>query len=156
MHTPRKINNVRNEFTPWLTSSIRDIITRRDTMKKASTKNPSIWPAYKRLRNQCTNSIWKTIQDYHQRLVEETRNDHKTMWKTINRVLERDSACKSISSRNVNGKVVTENGKLAEALNVHFATVGPKLAENITPMQCDNPLKYIESKDSATSLKTSH
>ena len=48
---------------------------KRDKRKKAATKNPSLWPAYKRLRNQCTKSIRKVIQDYHHGLVEETRND---------------------------------------------------------------------------------
>ena len=34
------------------------------------------------------------------------------IWKTINRVLERDSEGKSIPNLNVNGKVLTEGGKL--------------------------------------------
>ena len=72
------------------------------------------------------------------------------MWKTINRVSERDFGGKSIPSRNVNGKVVTDDGKLAEALNMHFVFVDPKFAENIASKQSDNPLKYIESNDSAT------
>ena len=83
-------------------------------------------------------------------MVEETRNDPKKTWKTINRVLERDSACKSIPSLNVNRKVVTEDGKIAEALNMQFLSVGPKLAENITSKHSDNPLKYVKSNYSAT------
>ena len=62
----------------------------------------------------------------------------------------RDSESRSIPSLNVNGKVVTEDGKIAEAFNMHFVSVGPKLAENITSKQSDNPLKYIKSNDSAT------
>ena len=50
------------------------------------------------------------------------------MWKIFNRVLERDSAGKSIPSLNVNGNVVNEESKLAEALNMHFVSVGPKLS----------------------------
>ena len=72
------------------------------------------------------------------------------MWRTINRVLERGSESKSIPSLNVNCKVVTEDVKIAEALNMHFVSVGPKLAENITSKQSDNPLKYIKLNDSAT------
>ena len=41
----------------------------------------------------------------------------------------RDSASKSISSLHVDGKVVTRGGELVEALNRHFDSVGPKLAE---------------------------
>ena len=113
MHAPYKINKISNEFTPWLTSSVGDIMTKRDKMKKAATKNPSLWPAYKKLRNQCTNLIRKTIQDYHHGLVEETGNDPKKMWKTINRVFETDSESKSIPSLNVKGEVVTEDDYIA-------------------------------------------
>ena len=34
-----------------------DLMTKRDKMKKAATKNPLLWPTYKRLRNQCTCAI---------------------------------------------------------------------------------------------------
>ena len=121
-------------------------------MKKAATKSSSLWPAYKRLCNQCTNSIQKVSQDYHYSLVEETRNDPKKVWKTINRVLERETGGKSILSLNVNGKVVIEDGKLVEALNMHFASVGPKLAENIASKQNDNPFKQNPEKLTAPQL----
>ena len=63
-------------------------------------------------------------------------------------MLNRDSACKSIASLNVNGKMVTGEGELAEALNQHFVSIGPKLAEKITKTPSDDPLKHIN--DSAT------
>ena len=44
---------------------------------------------------------------------------------------------------------MTKDGKITEALNMHFVSVGPKLAENTTSKQSDNPLKYIKSNDSA-------
>ena len=100
-------------------------------MKKAATKNPLLWPTYKRLRNQCTCAIRKAIQDHYHGLIEETNDDPKKMWKTINRGLNRDSVSKSNSSLNVDDIVVTEGGELAGALNQHFFSVGPKLAEKL-------------------------
>ena len=94
VHAPLKVKKVRNEFAPWLTSSVRDLMTKRDRMKKAAKKNPHLWPNYKGLRNQCTSAIRKAIQDYYHGLIEETKDDPKKMWKTINRVLNRDSAGK--------------------------------------------------------------
>ena len=38
MNVPRKTNKVRNEFSPWLSSSVRDNMTKRDKMKKTATK----------------------------------------------------------------------------------------------------------------------
>ena len=40
MHAPCKISKVRNEFTPCLISSVRDIMTKRDKVKKAAIKKP--------------------------------------------------------------------------------------------------------------------
>ena len=117
---------------------------------KAATKNPLLSPNYKGLRNQCTYAIRKAIQDHYHGLIKETKGDPKKMWKTINRVMNRDSASKSISSLNVNGKVVTGDGELAEALNQHFVSVGPKLAERIKTTPNDNPFKHIKPNDSAT------
>ena len=150
VHALLKVKKLRNEFAPWLTSSVTDLMTKRDRMKKAAEKNPHLWPNYKGLRNQCTSAIRKAIQDYYHGLIQETKDDPKKMWKTINRVLNRDSAGKSISSLNVNGKVVTGEGELAEALNQHFVSVGPKLADKIKTTPSDNPLKHIKPNDSAT------
>ena len=73
-------------------------------------------------------------------MVEEARNYPKKMWKKINRVLERDSAGKSIPGLDVNDKVVTEDGKLPEALNMHFVSVGLK---HLSASK-RNPFKYIK------------
>ena len=150
VHAPLKVKKLRNEFAPWLNTSVRDLMTKTDRMKKVATKNPLLWPNYKRLRNQCTYAIRKAIQDHYRGLTEETKDDPKKMWKTIDKVLNKDSASKSISSLNVNGKVVTREGELAEALNQHFVSVGPKLTEKIKTTPNDNPLKHIKSNDSAT------
>ena len=39
-HAPLRLKNLRDEFTPWLTSSLRDLMTKRDKMKKAATRRP--------------------------------------------------------------------------------------------------------------------
>ena len=67
--------------------------------------------------------------------------------------MERDSAGKSIPSLTINGNVLTEDGKRAEALNIHFVSADPKLLENITSKQSDNPFKYIKSNDSTFVLR---
>ena len=77
-YAPPRTKNVRNEFTLWLRWSVRDLIAGRDKMKKVATKSPQ-WPAYKVLRNRCSNSMREAIQDYHYGLIEETRNDPKNV-----------------------------------------------------------------------------
>ena len=45
---------------------------------------------------------------------------------------------------------MTEDSKLAEPLNIHFVSIGPKLVQKIASKQSDNSFKYIKSNDSAT------
>ena len=98
-------------------------MTKRDRMKEVATKNRLLLPNYKGPRNQCTYTLRKAIQDHYHGLIEETKDDTRKLWKTINKVLNKDSACKSISSLNIIGKVVTGGGELTEALNQHFVDI---------------------------------
>ena len=38
VHAPLRVKRLRNELAPWLTSSVRDLMTKRDRMRKAATK----------------------------------------------------------------------------------------------------------------------
>ena len=42
MHAPLKLKKLRNEFTPCLTRSVKDLMANRDKRKKAATENPSL------------------------------------------------------------------------------------------------------------------
>eukprot|EP00794_Sanderia_malayensis_P013604 gene13604-15016_t len=151
VHAPLGIRKMRNEYVPWLTSAIRKLMLKRDKMKKAATKNTQLWPRYKELRNRCTNAIRMAIREYYHGLIEENKNDPKSMWKTINRVLDRNASATSIASLNIDGKIVTGEREVAEALNQHFATIGPKLADKIENKPDDDPLLYITKEPQASS-----
>ena len=69
LHAPLKVKKVRSEFAPWLTSSVRILMLKRDKMKKAASRNPQPWPNYKRLRNQCTNAIRSAIREHYHGLI---------------------------------------------------------------------------------------
>ena len=70
-------------------------------------------------------------------------------------MLNKDSADTTIFSLEVNGRVVTGEGEIAEALKQHFVSVGSKLAEEIKTTPSDNPLKHIKPNDSGTLIKNS-
>ena len=60
------------------------------------------------------------------------------MWKAINKVLDKDSDSTEISSLYVQDKVLTRKRDIAQALNHHFVTVGPKLSSKIESRQDDD------------------
>ena len=63
----------------------------RDLAKKRSEKDASYWSDYKKLRNEVTSELRARVQEYYYNLIDETQNNPKAMWKTINKVLHKNS-----------------------------------------------------------------
>ena len=76
------------------------------------------------------------------------------MWRTINKVLDKNVETVSLSSLEVEGKYVTRERYVVEAMNHHFALVGPKLAEKITLKPDDDCLCYITPESNVMAFKT--
>ena len=70
------------------------------------------------------------------------------MWKTINKVLDKSSQSITTSCLDVEGNRITNEADIAEALNHHFVTVGPKLAGKIEQRTNDDPLNYVVKQSS--------
>ena len=84
------------------------------------------------------------MQVYYHNLVDETQNNPKAMWKTINKVLHKNS------NHTVTQKIIFKGTELkaplqiSEALDNHLTTVGPKLAEKVISQTLDDPLlRYL-------------
>ena len=128
VHAPliKRKSILRHTQSPWITPWIKDLIRERDKAKKKAEKDHSIWPKYKRLRNKVTGELRKAVEDYYRNSIDENANNPKMMWKTINKVLNKDQC-----SVMYQGQLVEKQEKIAEAFNNHFTFVGPKLAEKI-------------------------
>ena len=101
----------------------------RDRLKKIATKNPEMWSLYPKQRNRVTKEIRNSIQDHYKALINESNGDPKKIWKTINRVLEKDVKSTNLSAIESEGKTLTKGYDMLEALNRHFVSVGPDLAK---------------------------
>ena len=66
-HAPVATRRVRGFSVPWLTSSIKELMTERDYHhKKAIKTNQELhWSKYKRLRNTVSKKMKKAISDYY-------------------------------------------------------------------------------------------
>ena len=152
MHAPLQKRRVRGDFAPWLNQSIRNLMRERDMAKRAAEKSPEKWSVYKQLRNKVTKEIKVAVQSHYHGLINENKDNPKKMWHTINRVLEKSSKSTMPASLNIEGRKLTKEGDILEALNHHFVSVGPKLASKIEQNANDDPLKHIDSEPNTMRL----
>ena len=68
------------------------------------------------------------------------------MWETINKVLGKKDNSVKLSSVDVDGKYLTREHDVLDALNRHFVSVGPTLAKDIVSRPGDNYLQNIKEE----------
>ncbi len=87
-------------------------------------------------------------------LIKRNENDAKKMWKTINKVLNKNTNSSLPPSLETNGKRLTTESAVLGAFNHHFTCVGPKLAKNIEVRDGDNCLQNINHRLSTLVFRT--
>ena len=104
VHAPLRKKRIHNQFTPWLTASLKGLMMKSDVLKKEAVKSPEKWTSYRKLRNKVTEETRDTIRDYYQRLMDENMGNPKKMWKAINNVLGKRGNSVKLSSVGVESK----------------------------------------------------
>ena len=140
-------------MTPWSKNILSYlflsyILSCHDSLVKE--KDRSIWPEYKRLRNRVTSELRRAVEGHYRSLIDENSNNPKEMWKTINKVLNKNQSSTTPRSVMYEGQLVEKQKEIAEAFNNHFTTIGPKLAEKIETKESDDPLKYVIDEGPST------
>ena len=87
--------------------------------------------------------IRDAIQSHDHALTEENKGDPKRMRKLINKVLDKATSSTEISNFDVEGRAITKEKDIAEALNHHCTTMGQKLASKLESRPDDDCLKHI-------------
>ena len=152
-HAPIKKQRVKTEFAPWLTPNIRKAMETRDSLKRIDTRIPEMWSSNAKQRNRVTKLIRNAIQDQYEEIVENSKGDPKKMWRTIDKVLNKDMQSTVLSNINEDGKVLIKDSDMLEALN-HFVSVGTNLAKKIISKPDDDCLKYVVSVNNKRTLNT--
>ena len=87
------------------------------------------------------------MQSYYLDIIDEKRDNPKRIRKAVNKVLNRETnSVGGVSSLDIEGRKLPKQKDIAEALNHHFATVGPMLAENLESKNDDDPLIKINAQ----------
>ena len=97
-----------------------------------------------------TSELRRAVEHYFCNLIDENSNNPKEMWKTINKVLNKNQCSTTPRSVMYEGQLIEKQKGIVEAFNSHFTTIGPKLVEKIETKESDNPLKYFTDDDAIT------
>ena len=145
---------------PWITTGILNSMDRRDKLleKFISTKTEHDRKRYTKVRNQVTRIVEKAKAKHLAEQGEIAGTDKTKTWKFLNKFLRKKQNSESSMPSELklpNTSITSDPQKIADALNEHFVSKGPKLASklpnlNQSILKCMGPrnpnsMKFDES-----------
>ena len=131
-------NNKKKRFrNPWITPGILKSIDRRNALLKKAikSKNPDDRLEYTRFQLKLTRIIETAQTKWNHQEIENAGDDRQKVWKSIGRLLKkkhkRGSNLPTKLLNNITGELETDRQKIANELNKHFVSKGPKLASKL-------------------------
>ena len=120
-HAPLKKFTVRSARTPWLDKEIKELMKQRDQAKKTAvtTGYKVDWEVYRKLRNSVTKLNRNRKKLYYENRINDSRNDNKKLWNTLNDLLGRNTKS-SPSYLEVEGNFITKPTDIGNYFNNYF------------------------------------
>ena len=108
-----------------MSSDLKNSMHERNRLhrKAVKSKNPVDWIKYKEVKNSVNMQVRKCKSDYYCNLIEESKNQPKSLWKHLNNITSRKSNS-NVSSLSADGNNHTSPYDIAQTLNLHFSTIG--------------------------------
>ena len=112
-----------------MNSQLSQAMSQRDYLHRRAIKSnsPHLWSRYKKLKNYVNKEIQKCKAEYYSNLILENKSNPSALWKTLNEITSRKQSS-PISCIEADGLAHCDNQSIAKILNVHFSTIGTKLA----------------------------
>ena len=154
-HAPLRHKRVGNKRSPWITSQLQREMRKKDYLKQKAVRedNYQIWEQFKHARNHTNNLIKTAKREYFVNSFEINKSNSKETWNLINQLSSRSSKKSvNISEIKTGTNVINTPTELAETFNLHFSTVGKKLAAEI-PNENMEPEAYMQRTQHRFSLK---
>ena len=131
----KKIQKNNTNSTPWISNELKSMIKteRKLYLKQLKTKQTTHQQIHKEYKINLQTQIRKAKLKYYETEFSKTSNDPKNMWRTINKVTNRQTGEKNEKPKKIiiNNSELTEDKIIAEGLNLHFNRIGIDLAKNI-------------------------
>ena len=136
---------------PWLSSSLLKSIFKKNQLFKRylKTKDKLAHAEYKSYRNALNRAIENAKQMHYRDLLKENQGNCDKIWKIVNELtnIKTKSRTDPNELTTEDGEILASSDEIAEGLNEHFANIGPKMAELISPVNdsirvpCDKSCK---------------
>ncbi len=148
-HAPPITKKVRSEYAPWITSEIKNMMHRRDFLKRKAVKTGSkqFHDAFTKVRNELNKLIKRTKTDYFTNTINNCDNKPKQMWKTINKLTNKNSKTTIITEVKHESQSVTDVSSITNAFNTYFNEIGINLASNME-QSSGSPETYLSNCNS--------
>ena len=113
----------------WMNSRLSQAMSQRNYFqsKAIEPSSPHLWSWYKKLENYENKEIQKCKVEYYSNLISKNKSIPSALWKTLNEIASRKQSS-PISCIEAHGVAHCDNPSIAKILNVHFSTIGTKLA----------------------------
>ena len=98
-HAPYRELRVFEKYCPWVTPHLKNLIRKRDNLKRAAIKSKSttLMTAYKNVRNQATSLNRELKKQHFAEKIAKERGNMKGTWKIINQLVNKRSKSTNIS-----------------------------------------------------------
>ena len=106
---------------------------RRDVLKikTIQSKNHQDWSAFKKARNTVNNDIKRAKEEHYKTAFCENEKNLKRTWSIINEITLRKQTSSLVKKVKCDDETFIDPNQIYEVFNEHFASIGPKLAEEI-------------------------
>ena len=138
-HAPLQQKNVRSNKVPWITSEIKNLINKRDKLKRKAiiSKSEIDWINYKTSRNQINIELRNAKQNYYYTKIAGQKCNPKKAWKSINNLLGKETKQTVVNELNMGESTLNDPQDIAEVFNEYFSNIGPDLASKIDISSCN-------------------
>ena len=142
---PMKTTQMRVKYNNWITNETKMEMENRDAARilAKETDKDEDWASFREKRNLCTKLQRHDRTNYYKELFEkmEDENDAKQLFRTTKKLLG-NTTVSPPDRFLVNGKVITKQKDLAEALATYYDDKVKKI-KNTLPRVCIDPLKTL-------------
>ena len=128
----KKTVSSRNLKKTWICGNILDLVKKQQNMYLLFRQSKVNQATYSRFKNFVTYRIRNAKFNYYSRKFDQFKSNTKESWRDINNILGRK---KTISDNlfevNIDDRLVTDPGDVANAFNLHFSTIGQRIGQSV-------------------------
>ena len=120
---------LRANDSPFMTKALRKAMMHRKKLRNRYIKRRTEenLNAFKKQRNFCVKLLRKTKSDYYRNLNLRDLTDNRKFWKTVKLVFSNEIQTSSSVTLIEDGKMITDDAKIAEIFNHYFANITESL-----------------------------